>query len=77
MVNLINEVKEVNLIFQDIEHQLQKHIFYHFLHYSFLLNPHYIEKYLLFTQNYSLEAFVTLCNHINYLHPNIEGTTIF
>ena len=39
MVNQVNEVNEDKLIFQDTEHQLQKNIFYHFLHYSFLLNP--------------------------------------
>ena len=35
-----------------------------------------IEKYLLSTQNYLLEAFATLPNHINYLHPNIEDMMI-
>ena len=35
-----------------------------------------MEKYLRFTQNYLLEAFATLLNHINYLQPNIEDMMI-
>ena len=37
---------------------------------------HLIEKYLLSTQNYLLEAFGTLPNHTNYLHYNIEDMAI-
>ena len=48
---------EVDVIFQDIEHQLQESILHHFLHYSFLRNLYLIEKYLQSTQNYLLEAF--------------------
>ena len=33
-------------------------------------------NYLLSTQNYLLEAFATLPNHINYLHTNIKYVTI-
>ena len=52
---------EVNVIFQDTEHQLQKK---------------FPSKYFLSTQNYLLEAFATLSNHTNYLHPNIEYRAI-
>ena len=55
---------EIHVNFQDIEHQF------------FLRNLHKTEKYFLSTQNYLLEAFTALLNHINYLHPNIEYTTI-
>ena len=35
-----------HVIFQDIEHQLQKNILHNFFHYSFVWNLHLIEKYL-------------------------------
>ena len=35
-----------------------------------------IEEYLQSTQNYLLEHFATLPNHINYLHLRFEDTTI-
>ena len=35
MVKIVNHYK-VHLNFQDIEHQLQENILYHFFHYSFL-----------------------------------------
>ena len=33
-------------------------------------------EYLLCIQNYLTEPFVTLTNHISYLHPNIEYVAI-
>ena len=36
-----------------------------------------IKNYVLSTQSYLPEAFATLPNHINYLHPSIEYMTIF
>ena len=64
------------VIFQDIEDQLRENILNHFLHCSFSWNLHYIEKYLLSNQNYLLEAFKDLPNHVNYFYRNIEYMTI-
>ena len=69
-VKMVNPY-EVHVIFQDIEHQLQKDILHHFLHHNVLWN--FINRS---TQSYLLEAFMKLPNHINYLHPNIEDMTI-
>ena len=55
-----------HVIFQDNEHQLI---------YFFMKSSLNLEESLS-TQNYILEAFATLPNHINYLHPNIEYITI-
>ena len=62
---------EICVIFEDIEHQPQENILYYFLHYNFLCSFHKVEKYHQSFQNYLLEAFAILLNHINYLHPNI------
>ena len=35
-IKMVNHF-EVNVLFQDIEHQLQKNVFHHFLHYSFFM----------------------------------------
>ena len=62
---------EVHVIFKDIEHQLRENILHHSLYYNFLQNIYLIEKYLPSTQDYLLEAFTTMPNHINDLHANI------
>ena len=58
---MVNHYK-VFVNFQDIKHQLQEDILYHFPQYYLLQNFHEIEKYLLSIQNYLLEAFVKLYN---------------
>ena len=62
---------EVHVIFKNIEHQLRENILHHSLHYNFLESLYLIEKYLSSTQNYLLEVFTTMPNHINYVYPNI------
>ena len=63
---------EFHVIFQDIEHQLQENTIHHFLHCSFFYET-FIKLKSVFIQS---EAFATLANHPDNLHPNIEGRTI-
>ena len=69
---------EGHVIFQHVEHQLRENILHHFLHYNFFMKSSINSEVpsIRPTQNYLLEAFATLLNHINYLHPNIEDLTI-
>ena len=57
---------DVHLMFQNIDYQIQKISFTTFF---------FIVFYEIFIKlkSYLLEAFKALPNHINYLHPNIEG----
>ena len=42
---------------------------------EFIITAFY-ESSLQLTQNYFMEAFATLGNHINYLNPNVEDMTV-
>ena len=66
----------VHVIFHDIEHQYRKNILHQFLHYNFY--EIFIKLRSIFhpLKTFLLEGFATLPNHINYLHPIIEDTTI-
>ena len=68
---------EVHVIFQDIEHQLEKNILHHFPRYTFFYEI-FIKLKSIFDplQVIYWKLFATLTNHINYLHPNIEDMTI-
>ena len=65
LVKMVNHY-EVYVIVQDIKHQLQENILPHFLHYKF--HEIFIKLRRVFdpTQNYLLEAFAALPNHIDH-----------
>ena len=67
---------EVYVIFQNIEHQLQENILYHFLHYSFYEIFIKLRSIFHSTHNYLPEAFATLPNRIDYLYLNIYDIAI-
>ena len=64
---------DVHVNCQEIEHQLQENSFITF--FSIAFYKMFIKLRSIFYR-LKMEALVTLPNHINYLHPNIEYMTI-